>query len=305
MKVFITGATGLIGVRLVHALLARGDQIVALSRNRAAAQTKLGSTADIVQGNPTQADSWMDAVSGCDAVVNLAGESLFAHRWKSDFKQTLRDSRIVSTRNIVAAIAKAQARPSVLISGSAIGYYGSSETAEFTEFSPPAKDDFLAQLCVDWEAEALKAFELGIRIVLLRTGVVLDPLGGALKQMLLPFKLFMGGRVSSGRQWVSWIHHADEIGLILFSLDNPKESGPLNAAAPKPVTNAELARAIGSALRRPSFMPTPGFALKLMLGDVAELVTQGQLVLPKKAQELGYAFKYPEIGPALAELLAG
>jgi uncharacterized protein (TIGR01777 family) len=302
MKVFITGATGQIGSRLVHALSARGDQVVALSRNPQAAQARLGPAATVVEGDPAQPGAWTHAVSGAHGVVNLAGESLFARRWNDEFKKTLRDSRVLSTTNVVDAISVAADPPRVLVSGSEIGYYGCSETADFTEHSPPGSD-FLGGLCVEWEAEANKAADLGARVVLLRTGVVLDQRGGALKQMLLPFKLFLGGKVGGGRQWVSWIHHADEVGLILWALDNAFVSGPLNATAPNPVTNAALAQALGRALGRPSFVPTPAFAVRTMLGEVAQLVTQGQRVLPRKALDLGYEFKFPDIGPALADLL--
>lgn len=304
MKIFVTGATGMIGSRLVAALAARGDQVVALSRNAAAARQKFGTSVTVVEGDPTREASWMQAVAGCDGVVNLAGESLFARRWSDDFKRVIRESRGNSTRNVVAAIGQASPRPAVLVNGSAIGFYGFTGDEPLTEASPRGQGDFLSDVCHEWEkaAEGVKAH--GTRLVLLRTGVVMDKLGGALKQMMLPFKMFAGGPVGSGKQWVSWIHHADEVGLILFALDQPKVEGPLNATAPNPVTNAELSKALGAALSRPSFMPTPAFALKTMLGEVADLVTKGQRVLPRKALDLGYVFQFSDVGPALKQIVA-
>lgn len=305
MRVFVTGGTGQIGSRLIAALLERGDQVVALSRNQAAAQAKLGPKAEIVLGDAAQPGAWRNALAGSDGVVNLVGESLFAKRWSASFKETLRASRIQSTRNLVEALAQAEPRPRVLVSGSAIGLYGASGDEEKTEASPRAPaGDFLADLCEEWESAARQAEPLGVRVVLVRTGVVLDRRAGALQKMLLPFRLCAGGPIGSGKQWVSWIHHADETGLILFALDNAGLAGPLNATAPNPVTNAQLGKALGQALGRPSFMPTPAFALRAMLGEVAQLVTEGQRVLPKKALEAGYVFRFPEIGPALKEILA-
>lgn len=303
MRVFITGGTGLIGTRLVTALLERGDQAVVLTRGKAAAAGKLPDKAELIEGDPQQPGTWMEKVSGCEAVVNLAGENLFAHRWNDSFKEALRDSRLRSTRNVVEAISRAPNKPQVLVQGSAIGYYGFTGDEQLTEDSPGQTGDFLGQLSHDWEAAAQPVEQAGVRLVLLRTGVVLAREGGALKQMMLPFKLFTGGKVGSGGQWVSWIHHADEVGLILFALDNAAARGPLNATAPNPVTNAQLAKAIGKALWRPSFFPTPGFMLKLMLGEVSNLVLKGQRVIPKRAQQWGYRFQFPEIDGALADIL--
>jgi hypothetical protein len=304
MRVFITGGTGQIGTRLVAELIQRGDQAVVLTRSRSSAAKKLPSQVELIEGDPQQPGSWMEAVSGCQGVVNLVGENLFARRWKQSFKEVLRDSRLRSTRNVVEAVVRAKVKPQVLVNGSAIGFYGFTGDELLTEDSPGQTNDFLSQLCHDWEEAAKPAEKEGIRLVLLRTGVVLDKTGGALKQMLLPFKLFLfGGKVGSGQQWVSWIHHADEVGLILFALNNTNVRGPLNATAPNPVTNLQMAKAIGKAMGRPSFFPTPGFMLKLALGEVANLVVQGQRVLPKRAQDLGYRFQFPDIDTALADIL--
>lgn len=304
MRVFITGGTGLVGTRLLAQLKKRSDHAIVLTRNPDKAREKLGDFPELVAGDPTVAGPWQASVSSCDAVVNLAGENLFARRWSDGFKAIIRTSRIDGTNNVVQAITHAPSRPRVLVNGSAIGYYGFHGDQALTEESPPG-DDFLAKTCVEWEAAAKPAEQLGVRVVLLRTGVVLDKAGGALQLMLLPFKLFLfGGKIGSGRQWVSWIHHEDEVGIILKALDDGMVSGPLNATAPVPITNKDLAHAIGKAMGRPSFFPTPGFMLNLGLGEVASLVVKGQRVLPKKAQELGYAFRYPEIGMALRQALA-
>ncbi len=303
MRIFVTGGSGLVGRRLIPRLLERGDQVTVLTRSPDRARAGLGSQVELAQGDPVQTGPWMAAVSGCQAVVNLVGEGIFNARWSDSFKAVLRESRVKSTENLVAAIRDAQHRPENFVSGSAIGYYGFHGDEDLTEESPPG-DDFLAKLCVDWEAAAQRAEDLGVRVTVLRTGVVLDKAGGALKQMMLPFKLFVGGKVGSGKQWISWIHHADEVGIILLALENPQSRGPLNAAAPNPVTNAQLAKALGSAMSRPSFMPTPGFALSLALGERACLVLDGQRVLPCRALALGYAFQFPNVHAALNEIMA-
>jgi uncharacterized protein (TIGR01777 family) len=302
MKVLLTGGTGLVGRRLGAALAGRGDSVVVLTRDPARAGPALPPGAVAVAGDPTQPGPWTDAVCGCDAVVNLAGENLFARRWNADFKRTIRDSRIQATEQVVRAVLGAADRPRVLVSASAIGYYGPHESAEFTEDSPPG-NDYLAGVCAEWEAAARPAAEAGVRTVLLRIGVVLDPAGGALAQVIGPFKKFVGGPVGSGRQWMSWIHHADLTGLILRALDDPAVSGPLNATAPHPVTNAEFSHALGSALGRPSALTAPAFAVRLMLGEVADIVLTGQKVRPAKARSLGYEFRFPEIAAALRDLL--
>ena len=306
MRIFLAGGTGKIGARLVPRMLKRGDTVVALSQSAAKVKEKFGDRVEAVEGDPTQPGPWMAKVSGCDGVVNLVGEDIFARRWNDEFKRVLRDSRLQSTARMVEAVQSASAKPEVLVQGSAIGYYGDRGDETITEDSPaaPAGTDFLADLCVEWERAAVPAETAGTRLVLLRTGVVLDREGGALKTMWTPFKMFVGGKVGSGRQWVSWIHHADEVGLILFALDNGAVRGPLNGVAPNPVTNKQLAKALGGAMGRPSFFPTPGFMIRMMLGEVAGLVTTGARILPKKALDNGYVFKYPLIDGGMAELVA-
>jgi uncharacterized protein len=307
MRVFITGGTGMIGTRLVRHLRGRHD-VVVLTRHPAKAHERLESGCTIVEGDPTQAGGWMESVGECDAVVNLAGENIFNHRWNDEVKTAIRDSRVRGTENVVQALARAPrdaaGRPKVLVNASAVGYYGPHGDEELTE-ADLAGDDFLACVCVDWENAARAAEPLGVRVVSIRTGVVLDKEGGALAKLLTPFKWFVGGTVGSGRQWMSWVHHADLIGLYAFALDNGQLTGPVNATAPNPVTNKEFSKALGRALGRPSFLWTPEFALQLMLGEVAGLVTTGQRVLPTKATALGYTFRFGGLDEALRDILAG
>lgn len=304
MRIFIVGGTGLVGSRLFKALTARGDEVVLLSRQTDAARRF--PEVRVVVGDPSQTGPWMEAVKECDAVVNLVGEGVFNRRWSDDFKQTLVRSRVESTRNVAAALKAAPPRgdgsPRVLVNASAIGIYGPKDEEYLDEASPPG-NDFLAKLCVEWEQAAREA-EPAARVVIVRVGVVLDKAGGALAKMLLPFKLCAGGPVGSGRQYVSWIHHHDLVGLFLLGLDHSQASGPLNGTAPSPVTNKAFAQSLGRALGRPSFMPTPTFMLRLMLGEVADVVTTGQRVMPRRPLELGYVFKFPDIDGALRDVLS-
>jgi uncharacterized protein (TIGR01777 family) len=306
MRVFVAGGTGMIGSRLVRALAERKDEVVLLTRRPEAVRQALGPACQVVAGDPTQPGPWMEAVDGCEAVVNLAGENLFNRRWNAAFKQLLRDSRLRSTDNVVQALARrprtAAGAAKVLVNASAIGYYGPHGDEELTEDSPPG-DDFLARLCVDWEQAARGAEGHGVRLALVRVGVVLGRDAGPVAKLMLPFKMGTGGPVGSGKQWLSWVHHADIVGILLLALDNGAAQGPLNGTAPQPVTNREFAKAFGRALNRPAFLPTPGFALYLMLGEVAELLTAGQRVLPRRAQALGYAFRFPDIDSALRDVL--
>ncbi len=306
MRVFVTGGTGLIGTRLLGQLRARGDDVALLTRRPDAVRAQF-SGCTIVPGDPMQAGAWMDTIADCDAVIHLAGENIFARRWNDEFRALLRDSRVKSTENVVQALGKhprTQAgQPKVLVNASAIGYYGPTGDEELTEDSPPGNDT-LARVCVEWENAARRAETHGVRVALVRVGVVLDGEGGALPKMLTPFKLFVGGKVGSGKQYVSWIHRDDMVGLLILVLDNASATGPINGTAPNPVTNTELSKAIGCALHRPSFMPTPAFGLRVMLGEVAEVVTTGQRVLPKRALALGFTFKFPSIDAALTDILA-
>jgi uncharacterized protein len=308
MRVFVAGGTGLIGTQLIRRLLERQDSVVLLTRRPSTAKERFGEACKTVEGDPMQAGGWMDAIAECDAVINLVGEGIFNRRWNQEFKTLLRDSRIKSTEYVVQAISKNPKAPSgnskVLVNSSAIGYYGPHGDEELTENDSPG-DDMMAQLCVDWEKAARGAETSGARVAIIRTGVVLDKEGGALPQMLKPFRTIgIGGPVGSGKQWVSWIHHADIAGIFLFALDHSGATGPINGTAPNPVTNKELAKAQGRALHKPAFLPAPGLMLRLALGEVAQVVTTGQRVLPKRALGLGYEFQYPAIDSALADLLS-
>jgi uncharacterized protein (TIGR01777 family) len=249
----------------------------------------------------------MEFAAECDGIVNLAGENLFGHRWNDEFKKSIAESRVKAAENVVQTLGKNSTRsngaPRVLVNASAIGIYGPHGDEELTENSAPG-DDFLAKVCINWEHAARAAESAGARVVLLRIGVVLDKTGGALAQLLTPFKYGGGGPVGSGRQWMSWIYHEDLVGLILLALDNAEASGPLNGTAPNPVTNKEFAQSLGRALHRPAFMPMPGFVLRLMIGEAADVVLTGQRVLPTKALALHYQFKFPQIDAALADAVA-
>jgi hypothetical protein len=288
VRVAVTGASGLIGSALAGELRARGDEVTELSRSSS-------------WPAPTREPAPADALRGRDAVVNLMGEPL-AQRWSDDVKREVRDSRVLGTRNLVAglgALAEGE-RPRVLVSQSAVGYYGARGDEPLAEDAPPG-DDFLAGVVSDWEAEARAAEQLGLRVVLTRTGVVLAPSGGALEKMLPFFKLGIGGPVAGGRQYMPWIHLDDVVGAILFALDNEAASGPLNVTAPEPVTNEEFSRALGRVLRRPAFAPVPGLAVKALYGEMAMIVTTGQRAVPKRLAELDYDFRRADLEDALRE----
>ncbi len=300
MKITLTGATGLIGVRLVRALRDRGDDVTVLSRNPEAAAARLGVEA--VGWDPMAGPAPEAALAGRDAVVHLAAETV-AQRWNDDVKRRIHDSRETGTRNLVAGLEAVAERPRVLVSSSAVGYYGKHGDERLSE-ATPAGDDFLARVCLVWEREALRAQELGLRVALIRTGVVLDGDGGALAKMLLPFKLGVGGPVAGGDQYMPWIHVDDLVGLYLAALDGDDWSGPLNGSAPEPVTNAVFSKALGRALHRPSFAPVPGFAVKLLYGDMSEIVTEGQRAVPERPLALGFTFAHPDLDEALKSALA-
>lgn len=306
MRVFVTGGTGLIGTKLVSKLLDRGDVPVVLTRRFAVARQALGPKVDLVEGDPMQAGPWADKVADCDGAIHLAGENIFSRRWSTAFKQLLVDSRVKSTTHVADALKRKPTRsdgqPKVLVNASAIGIYGPRGDEEITEDAAPG-NDFLSTLCVEWEKAARAVESAGVRSVQVRVGVVLDKDGGALAKLLPPFKMFAGGPVGSGKQYVAWIHHEDMVNLFLFALDTASCKGPLNGTAPTPATNKEFSTALGKALHRPSFLPTPGFGLRLLLGEVADVITKGQRVVPKKALSLGYSFRYPQLDAALAQLV--
>jgi uncharacterized protein (TIGR01777 family) len=242
------------------------------------------------------------ALAGRDAVVHLAGENI-AQRWTAKAREAIRESRLTGTRHLVEGLRSAEPRPRTLVSASAIGYYGARGEEPLDE-DAPAGEDFLAGVCADWELEAERASELGVRVVQVRTGVVLDRNGGALAKMLIPFRLGVGGPVAGGRQYMSWIHRDDLIGIILAAIEDERWTGPINATAPQPVSNRDFSRALGSALGRPSRLPVPGAALRLLYGEMAEIVTTGARVVPAKPLVLGYEFRYPRLQEALRSALA-
>jgi uncharacterized protein (TIGR01777 family) len=296
MRVTVTGATGLLGPPLIAALQQRGAEVTVLSRDPDRARARLGDV-QAVAWDPVGEAAPVEALTGRVAVFHLAGEPV-AQRWSAAAKQAIRESRVTGTRNLLEGISAAASRPAVLISSSAIGYYGRHGEEPIDEDAPPGAD-FLAQICVEWEAQAALAAGLGVRVVMVRTGVVLDAGGGALAKMLPPFRLGVGGPVAGGRQYVSWIHTDDLVGLALAAMDGEDWSGPINATAPQPVTNAEFSRELGRVLHRPALLPVPGFALSLLYGEMAEIVTGGARVVPAKPLVLGYEFMHPSLPEAL------
>ncbi len=304
MRVVITGATGTIGRSLVEALRSRGDEVVALTRDADAGRRTLGSEVELAAWeSPTLGPPPASALRGADAVVHLLGEPV-AQRWSAEAKDRIRDSRVLSTRWLVQALLALEdsERPRTLISQSATGYYGARDDRRLDENSTPGSD-FLAQVVIAWEHEALAAASK-LRVVLTRTGVVLTPSGGALDKMLPFFRIGLGGPVAGGHQYVPWVHLADVVESVLWCLAAESASGAVNITAPEPVTNAAFSRALGRALHRPALVPVPGFALGLLYGEMAEIVTTGQRALPTALQRLGYRFRYPEIDGALRDVLS-
>jgi uncharacterized protein (TIGR01777 family) len=314
MRVFITGGSGLIGRHLVNKLVERGDQPVILSRRSDEIRrdpAMRGRT--VIQGDPTLPGRWESELDGCDAVVNLAGQNIFGKRWNAVVKRTIRDSRVYATEKVVAAIARAKTRPKVLVQASAIGYYGPHGDEELTEESPSGSD-FMAVVCREWEEAARPAKNLGVRLARIRTGIVLARGAGALGVMTPIFRwlplgaapIGSGGSFvgpARGQQWMSWIHIDDIVGILLLALDNAHADGPINATAPNPVRNAEFTKALAKVLRRlPAPVGPPDALIELMLGEVAQVITRGQKVLPARAQALGYAFRFPELPRALRAL---
>jgi uncharacterized protein (TIGR01777 family) len=301
MKVTIVGATGLIGARVVAALRQRGDEVTVLSRDAERASKSLDVPAE--QWNPLSGPAPTQALGGRHAVLSLAGEPV-AQRWTPDAREKIRSSRVYGTTNVVEGLAATpdDARPRVLVSASASGFYG-DRGDEVLDERAGSGSDFLAEVCRAWEAAADAARGLGVRVVQLRTGFVLDGHGGALAKMLLPFKAGVGGPVAGGRQYMSWIHLDDMVGLYLAALDGDDWSGPVNGCAPDAVTNAAFSHALGHALHRPSSLPVPGFAIRALYGEMAEIVTGGQRMVPARAQELGYRWAFTDLDQALGAAL--
>jgi uncharacterized protein (TIGR01777 family) len=305
MRVTVTGATGLIGTRLVAALARRGDEVTVLSRDPARARERLGSGIEAVAWDPLGEPAPTSALAGRDGVIHLAGEPV-AQRWSAAAKERIRTSRECGTANLVAGLRSADPRPRALVSASAVGYYGARGDEQIDETAPPG-EDFLAEVCVAWERAAQAAAELGVRVAIVRTGIVLDPGGGALAKMLPPFKAGVGGPVAGGGQWMPWIHVDDLVGLYMAALDGSDSadwSGPLNGSAPEPVTNRDFSKALGRALQRPAVAPVPRLALRALYGEMEQIVTTGQRAVPARPLALGYAYAHPELDEALRSALA-
>jgi uncharacterized protein (TIGR01777 family) len=299
MRVVIAGGSGFLGRALSERLLARGHEVVLLSRGAESFSER--PNLRVVRWTPDgRSGAWAGELDSATALINLAGAGIADKRWTTARKKLILDSRIQSTRSLMDALRSVKTKPAVFVQASAIGFYGAYDTGpDFDERSSPGSD-FLSGVCVAWEAEAQPAAMLGCRLVVLRSGIVLDRRGGALAKMLPPFRFFVGGPIATGRQFMSWIHLDDWIGLVEWAITNPAVSGPVNATAPKPVTSADMARAIGRSLHRPSVMPVPAFVLKTMFGEMALVcLIRGQRVLPRRALDLGYQFRHPQIDGAI------
>ncbi len=301
MKVLVAGGTGFIGRHVCHALLESQHEVTVLSRNPDHAQTTLPPHVSIAEWNPMKWNGIERHVERADAIINLAGEPIADSRWTPSRKQLLTESRIETTRRLVNAIGNISEKPKVLMNASGIGFYGSNDSISMSESSPQG-EGFLAELCQKWEAEANRATEYGVRVICLRIGMVLGADGGALSKMIMPFKLFVGGPISPGTQKVSWIHIHDLAQLVVWLLDKETISGPVNAVTPHAVTMREFCKSVGQALNRPSWLPVPGVSLKLLLGELSDLLTTGQQVEPLAITEAGYHFNFPKLDHALESL---
>jgi uncharacterized protein len=306
-RIIITGATGVVGRRLFVALAMRGYEVVIFSRNPQKAREQIPGAADYVRWAPTKSGSWFASIDGAHAIIHLAGapiaEGILGQRWVPSIKANIYDSRVVGTHGIVDGIAAATNRPKVLLCASGVGYYGFRDSTPLDENASPGSD-FLAQVCIDWEREAARATQFGVRVACLRTGLMLDPEDGVLPQIMQPFKMRVGGPVMPGTQYYSWIHPDDLVGIYLLALENEQASGPINAVAPNPQPNRTFSSILGKVMDSPSWMPVPEIVLRAVLGEMADLVVNGQRVLPKKAQSLGYQFRYTHLEPALRNLLS-
>jgi hypothetical protein len=300
MRIIITGGTGLIGTVLSKKLLEDGHEVIVLSRNPAKAKMPNGVRAE--KWDAKTPDGWGSLINNDTAIVNLAGAGIADKRWSEERKKLLHDSRVDAGQAVTKAIVTAEQKPKVLIQSSAIGFYGTHDDIKFTE-DDNAGNDFMAKLCQEWETSTASVEEMGVRRVIIRTGVVLSNDGGAFPRMSLPFKLFVGGPVGKGKQWLSWIHIDDTVNGIRYFIGNENTSGVYNLTAPHPHTNKQFGKVIGKVLGRPSFMPVPGFAMKLLFGEMSVVLLEGQQVLPAKLEATDFSFKYPELETALRELL--
>jgi len=297
LTILVTGATGFVGRGLCNALFKKGHDYIALSRAPAVARAQLPHAKRIEAWRPDAEPTPPSALSNTRAVVHLVGEPI-AGKWNAEKKRRIRESRVISTHRLIESLSEVETKPSVLVSASAIGFYGEGGDNKFTEDSPPG-NDFLAELCQAWEAEAQRAEALGIRVVLVRIGLVLGKAGGVLPALLTPFRMGLGGKIGSGEQWMSWVHLDDVIGIILHALENSQISGQLNATTSSPVKNIEFTKKLGGVLKRPTFFPVPTFALKLRYGEFADFVLMSQRVLPEKTLSSGYEFRHTNLESTL------
>ncbi|MBE0551946.1 MAG: TIGR01777 family protein [Ignavibacterium sp.] len=301
-RIIVTGATGLIGQKLVKDLIDRGDEVIVFSRNAEKAKSIFPRALECVEWNYRKPDLWKSKLENSDAVIHLAGINLFSKRWKDDFKKAVLESREVSTKNLVEVIKSCANKPEVFISASGVGYYGDCGETVLNENSSKG-NDFLADVCEVWESESVNVEASGVRSVQVRTGLVLSPEDGALKQMLPAFKFFIGGPLGNGKQWSSWLHIDDIVGIYIYAIDNKNLSRAVNAASPNPVRMKEFANTLGKVLNRPSLFPVPKFVLKIVVGEAAEVVTASQRVDVKKLLRSGYVFKFENLEDALRKLL--
>jgi uncharacterized protein (TIGR01777 family) len=298
MRIVVSGASGFIGTKLCERLVAGGHEVTALTRDASRSRDHLHPRVKVVSW--AEGASWEHVVDGANGIVNLAGESI-AQRWTAKAKDRILKSRLSALDRLRAAVEKAEKKPEVLVSASAAGYYGPHGAEELTEASPPG-DDFLARVCVAWEEAARRFAPLGVRVVCVRTGLVLGREALALKRMSIPFLLFGGGPVGSGAQWVSWVHLDDLADLYVYALENASVEGAMNGTAPAPVPNRDLSRALGNALHRPSWIPVPAFAMRTALGEMSAVLLDGQRVVPARTTSLGFRFRHAEVGEALRDI---
>jgi uncharacterized protein (TIGR01777 family) len=308
MRIVVTGGTGMIGRPLVKSLSADGHEVVVLSRQPEERRSDVPGNVQLAPWDCKTLGAWAEEVDGADAVINFAGEgiagdSFLPDRWTADKKRRIRDSRINAGSAVVEAIRQASVKPGLLLQASAVGYYGPRGDEIITEAVDPGHD-FLAQTCIVWEDETAAVEAMGVRRIVTRTGLVLTEEGGPLGRLKLPYRLFGGMYFGNGRQWWSWIHINDEVKALTFLLESETASGPFNLTAPNPVTNRQFGKTLGRVMGRPSYMPVPGFAMRLLVGEVATVVVDGQRVVPEQLQALGFTFDFPELEPALRDVMS-